>query len=240
MASSDQRSPARKNSILIVCPYTLVREGLRLLLAQDEDLYVVGVAADASQALESMLQIQPDVILAAYSDGYSGGTQNCAAAVKSFKTDRPDLPVLVVSPDIHPERIQTVLAAGATGYLPLDSTIDELVRAVNTVVRGELTLHPAILLSLLSYQASQDAEDSQPNLNHLSPREQEILTYLARGLCDRDIAQALFISVRTVQSHLAHIYAKLGVHSRTEAALITVRAGWFSPPNGDSVKSNNQ
>lgn len=228
MASSGQRSPARKNRVLIVCTHTLVREGLRLLLAQDEDLHVVGAAADASQALESILQIQPDVILAAYSDG----VQNCAAAVQSLKADMPDLPVLVVSPDIHPERVQAVLVAGATGYLPLDANIDELVRAVNTVGRGELTLHPVILLSLLSYLAGQKAEDSQPNLNHLSPREQEILAHLARGLCDRDIAQALFISVRTVQSHLAHIYAKLRVHSRTEAALITVRAGWFSPPNG--------
>lgn len=225
MASAGQQLASKKHRILILCPHTLVREGLRLLFAEDDDLYVVGLAADASEVLEALVHMEPDVVVVAY--GWGG--QDCAAVVQRLKADWPGQPLLVISPDVRPEQVQAALVAGATGYLPLDASQDELIRAVYTVGRGELTLHPAVVLGLLSHLASRDTEDSQPNFNDLSPREQEVLAHLVRGLSDRDIAQALFISVRTVQTHLAHIYAKLGVHSRTEAAVIAVRKGWFSP-----------
>jgi DNA-binding NarL/FixJ family response regulator len=220
--------------VLLICPHTLLREGLQLLLAQDEDLDVVGAVANAVQVFLALHCAQPDVIIAAF----GGATGGCPAVVKHIKADRPGFPVLVVSPDISPSQVQTVLAAGATGYLPLDVRFDELIHAVNTVLRGEMALHPTVAVALLSYLAQQTAEPSPPDLHDFSPREQEVLACLTRGLSDRDIAQQLFISVRTVQTHLAHIYARLGVHSRTEAALIAVRAGWF--PVCDESPSKNQ
>ena len=226
----------RQYRILIVCPQTLVREGLRVLLAQDEDLHVVGSAADAGQALRLMPQMQPDLVLAVYGAAPPG----CAAVVQHLKADRPALPVLIVSPDVHPEHVQAALVAGATGYLPLDADLDELIWAVYTVGRGELALHKAVTPGLLAHLAGREATASQPHLDDLSPREREVLSHLARGLSDRDIAQALFISVRTVQTHLAHVYAKLGVHSRTKAAVLAVRAGWFSATGAEGPGTANQ
>lgn len=217
-------TPRQQLRILIVCPHKLALEGLRLLLARDEDLYIVGLTADVDQALALLLRLQPDVVIS--SD--STASQDCASGVQRLRAARPDIPVLVVSPDTRPERVQAALAAGAIGYLPLDADPDELVRAVHTVGRGELTLHPAIVPGLVARLAGHATKEPGPSLKDFTAREREVLTYLARGLSDRDIAQALFISVRTVQSHLANIYEKLGIHSRTEAAVIAVREGWLS------------
>ncbi|MCL5951748.1 MAG: response regulator transcription factor [Chloroflexi bacterium] len=212
-------------NILIVTPRGLAREGLRLVVEQDEDLRVVGFAANADAALESLRQTRAQVVIVAhYSDN-----QECVACVQRLKATEPVLPVLIISSDIRPDHVQAALAAGATGYLPQDAEPDELLRAIYTVYRGELMLRATIVPRLLSHLGIRHSGDSTPALDDLTHRERDILVHLARGLSDQDIAQTLFISVRTVQSHLAHIYAKLNVHSRTEAALIAVREGWASP-----------
>lgn len=231
MVAADQRPDAKKYLVMLVCPYRLVREGLGFLLSQEEDLHLVGLMADASEALASLSRSQPDVVILVSAVGH----QDCADVIRQFKTTCPNRPVLIISADIQPEHIQAALVAGATGYLPLDISQDELIRAVYTVCRGELILHPTVMLGLLSHLADQPAEDIKPNLDDFSSREREVLACLARGLSDRDIARALFISVRTVQTHLVHIYAKLGVHSRIEAALVAIRAGWFPRPNAGRV-----
>ena len=223
MVSSDRRSASRKHHVLIVCPHTLAREGLRLLVEQDEDMSVLGVAVGPREALELLADLQPEVVIA--SCGWTEG--DCASIVQQLKADRPSLPVLVLSPDTRPVRVEATLAAGATGYLPLDADLDELIRGILTVGRGELTLHPAIAKGLLAHLVRRQTKDSPPHFDDLTPRERDVLAQLANGLSDRDIAQALFISVRTVQTHLAHIYEKLGIHSRIEAALIAVRQGWM-------------
>jgi DNA-binding NarL/FixJ family response regulator len=116
------------------------------------------------------------------------------------------------------------LAAGANGYLPMGIDIDELVRVLYTVNRGELTLHPSLLPAILQQlEAETGGKSTATNPDDLTPRERAILSALSRGLTDREIAQQLFISVRTVQSHLAHVYEKLHVHSRIEAALFAVQ-----------------
>ena len=212
-------------NILIVTPRGLAREGLRLVVEQDEDLRVVGFAANTDEAAQSLRQTRAEVVIVAH----SSCSQECIACVQRLKATEPNLPVLVISSDIRPEHIQAALAAGATGYLPQDAEPDELLRAIYTVHRGELMLHATIVPRLLSHLGTRRSEDSAPALDDLTHREREILAHLARGLSDQDIAQTLFISVRTVQSHLAHIYAKVNVHSRTEAALIAVREGWVSP-----------
>ena len=183
----------------------------------------MGTSAGANAALDTLSQLQPDVILIV-----SVVDETCVTTVRLLKAHWPGLSVLILSTNTRPEQVQAALSAGATGYLPLSVHLDELIRAIFTTGRDELTLHPALVPPLLTYLAGQSQVDNNPDLNALSPRQQEVLTCLSRGLSDRDIAQALFISVRTVQTHLAHIYTKLGVHSRTEAAVLAVRAGWFS------------
>ncbi len=236
MVASGQQSASGKYHVLIVCPYTLAREGLRLLVEQDEDMRVLGVAADPRQALELLADSQPDVVIA--SCGWT--ERDSASIVRQLKADRPSLAVLVLSADTRPARVEATLAAGATGYLPLDADLDELIRGILTVGGGELTLHPAIAKDLLAHLVDRQTEEAPPHLDDLTPREREVLAQLAHGLSDRDIAQALFVSVRTVQTHLAHIYEKLGVHSRTEAALIAVRQGWMQKGPDTRANTGNQ
>lgn len=203
--------------ILIICPHTLPREGLKHLAGQDDDLDVVGAVGDGRQASKVLPELRPDVALIA--DGWGGEGCTCADTVRQIKVEYPELPVLVVSSHTSSQSVQAALLAGATGYLPMDVDVDELVRVIYIVSKGELTLHPSLVSNVLSHLIVPHSEISQLALDSLTPREREVLSLLARGLSDLDIAQELFISVRTVQTHLAHIYEKLGMHSRTEAAL---------------------
>ena len=210
----------RKLRLFIICSQLLAREGLILLAQQDEDLEVIGDAADDAAGVAGVAVLQPDVVIVA--DGWGGEECSCADIIKKIKADHPQIPILVISPHVENARVQMALAAGATGYLPLGVDMDELVRVLYTVSRGELTLHPSMLPAILQQL---EAEQGKPvhTLDDLTQRELVILSALSRGLTDREIAQQLFISVRTVQSHLAHNYEKLHVHSRTEAALFAVQ-----------------
>ncbi|HID51545.1 MAG TPA: response regulator transcription factor [Anaerolineae bacterium] len=210
--------------VLLLCAQTLLREGLRLLMAGDEDLDVAAVATVVAEAVTAVSRHQPDVLIVAM--GWEG--EDCTAVLQQLKSACPDLPLLVISPETRPEQVQAALTAGANGYLPLSADLDELAQAVFAVCRGEAFIHAAILPALYIHMAGQVPAEETSGFNDLSPRQREVLACLIRGLSDRDIAQELFISVRTVQTHLTHIYNKLGVHSRTEAAVMAVQAGWFA------------
>lgn len=218
-----QRRVLEKPLVLVVCPCRLVREGLASLFSQDEDLQLSELVVDARQALDSIANVRPDLVILVG----AGDTKHCLAILTRLKSSYPELPVLIISLEIERECVQAALTQGAKGYLPLDTSPDEVVHAVHTVLDGEVCLHPTVLLDFLSDLSSASVEQTDPDMESLSPREQEVLACLARGLSDRDIAQTLFISVRTVQTHLAHLYTKMGVHSRTEAALLAVQSSWF-------------
>lgn len=207
--------------ILIICSHKLASEGLKLLAGQDNVLDVVGEAKDVREALAALRDLRPDVVLIA--DGWGGEGCTCAEIVRQVKAEYPELAVLVVSPHTGPRSVQAALVAGVTGYLPLDVDADELVRVIYIVSKGELTLHPSLVPGVLSHLNHLHSDLNQPELDELTPREREVLALLGRGLSDLDIAQELFVSVRTVQTHLAHIYEKLDVHSRTAAALYAAR-----------------
>jgi NarL family two-component system response regulator LiaR len=224
---AETRSPFPQNCrVLIVSSQTLVREGLRLLLAQEEDLQVEVVVIKEDEVPEIQRGLLPDVILAVL-DGVTQGPPELARLLEACQ----EIPVLVLSPIVKPDWVKPALAAGAAGYLPLDATPDELIHGVEKVSQGETVLHPSVILSFLSDLAGQSSRPAGASLEDFSAREQEVLAYLARGLSDREIGQSLFISVRTVQTHLENIYAKLGVHSRTEAAIIAVQSRWFPFPS---------
>ena len=212
-----------KLRLFIICSQLLPREGLKLLTEQDEDIQVVGDTAEDEAGFAGVAELQPDVVIIA--DGWGGEECSCADIVKRIKIDHPRTPILVISPHVENARVQMALAAGATGYLPLGVDMDELVRVLYTVRRGELTLHPSLLPAILQQLEVEPGKPVSIIPDDLTQRELEILSALSHGLTDRDIAQQLYISVRTVQSHLAHIYEKLHVHSRTEAALFAVQHG---------------
>ena len=212
-----------KLRLFIICSQLLAREGLILLVQQDEDLEVIGDAADDEAGAAGIAELQPHVVIVA--DGWGGEECSCADIVQKIKADHSQIPILVISPHVENARVQMALAAGATGYLPLGVDMDELVRVLYTVSRGELTLHPSLLPAILQQLEVEPGKPVATTPDNLTQRELDILSALSHGLTDREIAQRLFISVRTVQSHLAHIYEKLHVHSRTEAALFAVQHG---------------
>lgn len=224
MAFSNPSPPPHDLRILIVCPYRLVLDGLKILVEQEEDLHVAGLVSGVQEAIAASSDLKPDIILVG--DGWPGLT--CAAVIERLRGSGVTAPILFLSYDVEPEHVQLALSAGATGYLPLDASQDELLRMITSVSQGEVSLHPAVLTALLTRLEKKPAEARDQIIEELTPREQDVLACLARGLSDRDIAQDLFISVRTVQTHLAHIFDKFHTHSRTEAALIAARKGWIS------------
>jgi two-component system NarL family response regulator/two-component system response regulator DevR len=225
MKKSDQRWRATECSVLLLCPHALIREGLGSLIARDEDLRLAGLAADVDSALKILERKKPDALVIASITGPQGRPPD----IGILKSSHPDLPILVISPNLDHETVQSALAAGATGYLPMDASQDELARGIYALRRGEIFLDSSVAVNLLSHLAdSSSGQDARLREEDFSHREREVLACLVRGMSDRDIAQRLFLSVRTVQSHLAHIYGKMGVHSRTEAALMAARADWLS------------
>lgn len=224
MEFSNSPPTPRHLQILIVCPYKLALDGLKVLLEQEEDLHVSGIASGVQEAITASSDLKPDVVLVG--DGWPG--LSCTAVIERLRGGGVTAPILFISYDVSPEHVQLALAAGATGYLPLDAGQEELLRMITSVSQGEVSLHPAVLAALLTHLEEKPAEVRDKVMENLTPREQEVLDCLAQGLSDRDIAQALFISVRTVQTHLAHIFDKFHAHSRTEAALIAARKGWVN------------
>ncbi len=203
-------------SVLVV-GLALVREGLGALLAQEEDFTVSTEASFSSRPL-------PDVIVC------------CADApdtVRGLQTRWPQAHWLVVA-NLSPDDAHALHDLGVIGLLPLTAKPDELIWAVRNVAQGRLTLHPTVLRALVARLVEADSAPPPPPVQ-LTARERDVLRRLTLGASDKDIAQQLYLSVRTVQSHLAHLYHKLGVHSRMEAALVALRAGWFSEAPADEA-----
>ncbi len=191
----------------------LVREGLRALLAQEQD-FAVGTETDHDFSDRA----PPDVVV------YCADAPD---AVRHVQARWPQARVLVVA-DLSPAAAAALHDLGVTGLFPLTAEPDELIWAARNVAQGRLTLHSTVLRALVAHLAQTQASPLAPPSVQLTPRERDMLRCLALGASDKDIAQQLYLSVRTVQSHLAHLYHKLGVHSRTEAALVAVRADWFA------------
>lgn len=198
-------------SVLVVGP-ALLREGLRALLSHEEEFLVATECGPDP----------PDVVVAC---------ATTADEAHGLRTLWPRARLLLVA-DLPPEVIGTLGDQGTLGLFPLNAEPDELIWAVRRVAQGELVLHPSLLRALVAHLAAGDAAPPLPAIP-LTARERDVLRCLTQGASDKDIAQRLFLSVRTVQSHLAHLYKKLGVHSRTEAALAAVRAGWFADARAD-------
>lgn len=217
-------------AVLIVCAHRLEAEGLRLALERDEGLAVVGWTRDATEALGQASRHRADIVVV----GWGWRDRECIDVLTRLTARDGGPPVLVVSADVRPSHVRKAIEAGATAFLPADVDPDELIYNVRAAADAEdMILHHTLVPAFLSHVASGPGPEASGTFESLTAREQDVVRLVAQGLMDRDIGQALFISVRTVQTHLSHIYAKLGVHTRTEVALMAVRAGWTPlPPKG--------
>jgi two-component system, NarL family, response regulator LiaR len=205
--------------ILIADDHAIVREGLRALIGTEPDLELVGEASDGVQAVEKALTLKPDVILL---DMMMPGKDGLGAIADIIK-ENPDARILVLTSFAEDEKVFPAIKAGALGYLLKDSSPQELMQAIHNVYEGEASLHPTIARKLMR-------ELNQPpslphTTNPLTEREVEVLRLVAQGLSNDDIADKLFVSERTVRTHVSHILDKLHLANRTQMALYAVREG---------------
>ncbi len=215
--------------ILLADDHALVREGTRELLEREPDLEVVAEAGDGQQAIALAAELRPDVaVLDAAMPGVNG-----VEAARAIRAACPETAVLILSAYDSDAYLFAALEAGATGYLLKSSPTQELVRAVRTLHAGGSALHPDVARKLVDRFAQPGSRAATPpppsnKVEALSERELEVLRLAARGLTNRDIAGRLNIGRRTVQSHLANVFAKTDSQSRTEAVVAALRKGWLS------------
>ena len=197
--------------ILVVDDHAVVRSGLRMLLDAEQDIEVVAEAGDARAALFAALEHKPDVVLV---DIVMPGESGIEATRKILR-DLPETKVLVLSMQDEPRYVRAAFDAGASGYVLKEAAESDLVAAIREVASGGRYVHPTLGARMIEAEA---AERRRAQEDPLSEREREVLKLLALGQTNQEIASILFISVRTAETHRAHIMQKLGLSSR--AALV--------------------
>jgi DNA-binding NarL/FixJ family response regulator len=207
--------------VLIVDDHAVVRSGLRLLLDSEEDIQVVGEAGTAREAVFEARASKPDVILMdIVMPGGSG-----IDATPQLLHEEPDVKVLVLSMQDDPSYVRQAFDAGASGYVLKEAVDAEVVAAVREVAAGNQYVNPALGARLVAAESeARRRADADP----LSDREREVLRLLALGHTNQEIAQMLYISVRTAETHRAHIMQKLGLHSRADLVRYALAHGLLS------------
>jgi NarL family two-component system response regulator LiaR len=206
--------------ILIADDHAIVREGLRALIGTKPDMELVGEAADGVEAVLKARSLRPDVILLDLVMPRKDGIE----AIGEIKRENPKARILVLTSFAEDEKVFPAIQSGALGYLLKDSSPQELLRAIREVYRGESSLHPAIARKLIG-ELNRPPENLPPTEEPLTEREVEVLSLVARGLSNQEIAERLVVSERTVRTHVSNILGKLHLANRTQAALYAVREG---------------
>lgn len=212
--------------VFLVDDHQVVRTGVSAYLQQVDDIEVIGEAADGRQALERVANLEvdgdlPDVVLMDLVLPVMDGI----AATRELKSRWPGTEVVVITSFVEEAKVRGALEAGAAGYLLKDADADQVAQAIRDAVSGRMHLDPAVARLLAdSVRAPRRARDS------LTPREAQVLALVAEGASNRQIAERLVVSERTARTHVSAILAKLGLVSRTQAALWAVREGLAPSP----------
>ncbi len=209
--------------VLITDDHLIVREGLRLILETAPEIEVVGEASDGADCLRAVAADAPDVVLMDLQmPGMDGIT-----AINHLRRDHPDVAIVILTTFNEDALMVQGLRAGARGYLLKDTDRTTLLATIHAAARGETLLKPEIMQRVLAAPAAAPVAPAASQPYSLTERELEVLRATARGERNKEIAHHLGISERTVKAHLASIYNKLGVDSRTAAAAIAAAQGWL-------------
>ena len=211
--------------VYLVDDHAVVRRGLASYLDTEDGMVVVGQAGDGAAAVAEIAVLAnagtaPDVVLMDLLMPGMGGIEATAA----IKARWPEVEVVAVTSFLEEDKIRAALAAGAAGYLLKDADADDVARAIRAAVAGEVHLDPAVARAL-----TDSLRAPRQDVVRLTPREQEVVVGIAQGCTNRQLARRLGVSERTARTHVSNILAKLGLTSRTQAAMWAVREGLVAP-----------
>ncbi len=208
--------------ILIADDHAVVREGLRALIDTEPGMELVGEASDGLEAVQKSAALEPDVILLDLVMPSKGGLE----AIREIKEQNPRARILVLTSFAEDEKVFPAIKAGAQGYLLKDSSPRELLQAIRDIHHGQPSMHPTIARKLM--REIQRGSEQPPAEEPLTEREVEVLSLVAQGFANQEIADQLFVSERTVRTHVSNILSKLHLANRTQAALYALRKGFAS------------
>ena len=210
-----------KTRLLLVDDHAVVRSGLKMLLEDKQDMEIVGEAENAKDALEQALILKPDVILMDIGLPDMSGIE----ATREIKKRISNTSIVALTIHEDEEYFFKMLDAGASGYVPKRAAPEELLTAIRAAANGQVYLYPSLAKLLVRDYLSGGRPADEQNASELTDREQEVLTYLAEGANNEEIATALVISPKTVARHRENIMRKLNLHSRSELVRYAIRKG---------------
>jgi two-component system, NarL family, response regulator LiaR len=205
--------------IVIADDHWVVREGLKMFLTRDPSFQVIGEAEDGAQAVQRARELQPDVVIMDLLMPEMDGI----AATSVIRSQLPEVEVLALTSVLEDEKVVAAVRAGAIGYLLKDTRGDELKAAIRAAAAGQVHLSPQAAARLMREVRAPESPEA------LTERETDVLRLMAQGLANKEIARDLKIGEGTVKTHVSNVLAKLGVQSRTQAALHAVRIGLVAP-----------
>lgn len=208
-----------RTRILLVDDHEVVRVGLKTLLESEEDLVVVGEAADGPSAVRLASSLAPDVIVMDVRLGAMDGIEAC----REVKSHQPQVAVLILTSFASDEAVMSALMAGASGFLVKNTGRAEFIRAIRVLAAGQSLLDPSVTRKVIERLVTIAAKSEPEELAALSNREREVLVRLAHGDTNRQIAQHLVISEATARHHVSNVLEKLGLSRRSEAAALAAR-----------------
>ncbi|MEW9031995.1 MAG: response regulator transcription factor [Planifilum fimeticola] len=206
--------------VLLVDDHAVLRDGLSSLISLEPDMEVVGEARDGEEAIKLVESTRPDVVLMDINmPGMSG-----VEAIRRIHSKHPQVAVLVLTMYDRDEYLYESIRAGATGYLLKDAPSGDVIAAVRSAHRGESTLHPVMARKLLNNLSGGERRmERGGGDDFLTPRELDVLQWMVKGLSNKEIAEQLFISDKTVKIHVSNIFKKLGVKSRSQAIIYAIQ-----------------
>lgn len=206
---------ARTIRVLLVDDHTVVRQGLRMVMTLEDDLEVVGEAANGREAVGAAADLAPDVVLMDLLMPVMNGVD----AIRAIKDRHPEIEVVALTSVLEDRLVIDAVEAGAAGYLLKETGPDALFEAIRAAARGEVRLDPRAQKRLLREVRTPSMRES------LTPRETDTLRLVAKGLANKEIAARLGVSEVTIKTHVSNVLSKLGLQSRTQAALFALKEG---------------
>ncbi|AGA58967.1 Two component transcriptional regulator, LuxR family [Thermobacillus xylanilyticus] len=218
-----------KIRLLLADDHAIVRRGLQLYLKTQPDFELVGEAATGTEVLERVAELAPDIVLMDLHMPVLNGIE----ATRRIRETHPAVNVIVLTSFSDHDHVLPAVKAGARGYLLKDIEPDELAKAIRRVHAGKVEVHPEVaglLMESIADPGGTAPEKAATPFDSLTAREREVLRLIASGLTNKEIAEALHITEKTVKTHVSHVLGKLGLTDRTQAAILAVKHGLDSQP----------